>query len=131
MEELIFRNAKSLNNKMPNIEPPNQMTAEPTSEERYTAAFLILFDKKPEYRQIEIEAREDNRWNRVFAKEVVEMAESEDEGISKEIDSFVVSLRLLQDVANNVPDIVPAYLRLEEEKEDKSKKPPANPINFK
>ena len=70
-------------------------------------------------------------WNRVFAKEVVEMAESEDEGISNEIDSFVVSLRLLQDVANNVPDIVPAYLRLEEEKEDKSKKPPANPINFK
>ena len=124
MEELIFRNAKALNNKMPNIEPPNQMTAEPTSEERYTAAFLILFDKKPEYRQIEIEAREDNRCNRVFAKEVVE-------GISNEIDSFVVSLRLLQDVANNVPDIVPAYLRLEEEKEDKSKKPPANPINFK
>lgn len=107
---------------MPNIEPPDPVTADPTDTERYMAAFLILFDKKPSWRQKEIDINADsklpmNRWSSEFSKEVIELAESQFEPLINEVDAFVVNLRLLEKTANNVPEIAKAEETFMEEAE--------------
>jgi hypothetical protein len=105
-----MKTAEITNNKMSNIEPPSPITAEPNMTERYVAAYMILFNKKPEWRQAEIENAADpnipmNRHSTEFSKEVIELAESEEEGAVNEIDAFVVNLRLIEKTANNVPTL--------------------------
>ena len=80
---------------MPNITAePQSVSAEPSMAERYMAAWMILFDKLDDFQKEKIEANKDKYRCRDFAREVIRMAESEDEDIKNEVDAFVVSMRL-------------------------------------
>jgi hypothetical protein len=62
--------------------------------ERYMAAWMILFDKLNDFQKEKIEQNKDKYRCRDFAREVIRMAESEEENVVNEVDAFVVSMRL-------------------------------------